>query len=275
MKKIATALFLAPALSQAALIWSENFETIDIVSFDNVEDQTGGDWLTSPIADPAAAVLANDTLVASLGTQSLYLGGLAPAGAATTVASAYSPLTASYAPTLTEPAVLFSTYLYFDPNGQLDLTDSFSLSFYDQNDDSLASVIFTASATSGFVSIYRDNIAAQFDTSVIVANNAAVRMDFLIDLSLNKWTGTLTPDGTTTVINMFADVTFTENAGVDTNSLELGSFGFDWVKETGSPTWGDNFIVADNITLTSVPEPSAALLGGFGLLALASRRRRS
>lgn len=273
--KLTLALLLAlPTVSNAAVIWAEDFEGFDTATFDNIEDQSAGEWVTSPPSDPAFAAYDNDTGVASMGLKALAAGGLDPAGGATTLASAYSPLSASFTPGGAESIAVFSTYLYFDPNGVANLTDSFALTFYNQADDALASMVFKASATNGFVAVYRDNMVSQFDTLMLVPNNSAVRLDFLIDFSLNKWTGTLTPDGSSTAFSMFADVTFTENPAIDPGSLNMGSFGIEWIKESGSPTWGSNFILADNISLTSVPEPTTALLGGLGMLFLLKRRQR-
>jgi hypothetical protein len=44
-----------------------------------------------------------------------------------------------------------------------------------------------------------------------------------------------------------------------------------WAQNHG--TEGGSHVVFDNVRLTSIPEPSAALLGGLGLLALLRRRR--
>lgn len=93
--------------------------------------------------------------------------------------------------------------------------------------------------------------------------------DDLVTVTLSSTSGTgsaFNGNGSWATVQIGANTIGTFNLGTQTNAyLTFGAFNFD----TGQFGGGE----FDNFTVTLIPEPSTALLGGLGLLALLRRRR--
>ncbi len=91
-------------------------------------------------------------------------------------------------------------------------------------------------------------------------------------------------DNTGSLLGTFSDIfedpggatTAGDTAEIDLSSLDdltiAQSYFFELTTSAHTSTGGNNWAI-DNLTLNGVPEPSAALLGGLGLLVLLHRRR--
>ena len=275
MKKILTAaLICSTATAHAALIWSDNFESYDTGAL-YLETQNS-DWLTGPTGTESIAAFDNtpNNLPTSFGSVSLGVGGLPPSFGAdddTSVVYALSPLAASFIPSGPLPVAHFTTDLILSVPSTF--TDSFRLSFFDGNSQTLSSLLFTPSLTSG-LSIIRNNgtVDGTFDTGATLALNAAYTLDLTMNLDYMKWSATITPVGSTSApVALFANVDLTRNTDAQDN---IGGFAIDWISPDGT-TYGDNYMVLDNMVLESaVPEPSSSLLIALGGFACLTRRRR-
>lgn len=113
---------------------------------------------------------------------------------------------------------------------------------------------FTTGATTGF---FRLGISNDGGTAVPVATDLALDTTYTVimtwDLATNQ--STLSVDGGTAVTDIDA-----------ATSITVTSFAFRQATGIGTMT-------VDNLTVTHVPEPAAALLGAFGVLGLLRRRR--
>ena len=107
----------------------------------------------------------------------------------------------------------------------------------------------------------RDNggFAAQFSGLGLTAGTHGMRMDWDATTSQATFLFDLGNDGT-----YDPALTFTVN-GADNGFSGSNSQLF---------VGGGNGLIFDNISITSVPEPSSVLLGGLGVLSLARRRRK-
>jgi MYXO-CTERM domain-containing protein len=109
------------------------------------------------------------------------------------------------------------------------------------------------------------NIGLGNGDGTVTAYTILMRYDFVAG-ALND-TGALfvnptTADGSGDTAYVAATITGTDATTISSVSLRQG----------GSTT-APGGVVIDNIVVSSIPEPSAALLGGLGLLALLRRRR--
>ncbi|MCX8496140.1 MAG: PEP-CTERM sorting domain-containing protein [Akkermansiaceae bacterium] len=273
MKKILTAaLICSAATAHAASIWSDNFESYDTSAL-YLETQNPN-WLTGPAGTESIAAFDNSAQnpPASFGTKSLAVGGVPPSfgsGDDTSVVYALSPQAASFIPSGPLPVAHFTTDLILSI--PTTFTDSFRLSFFDGNSETLSSLLFTKSLTSGF-SISRNNGTSTFDTGAALSLNAAYTLDLTMNLDYMKWSATITPVGSTsTPVALFANVDLTSNTAAQ---KDIGGFAIDWISSDGT-NWGDNFMMLDNMVLESaVPEPSSSLLIALGGFACLARRRR-
>lgn len=259
--------------SNGALIWSESFESYDL-SIDNLEGQNPA-WLTDPQATDAIAVISTASLGVpiSYGAKSLALGGIAPSGEANDgVSYLLPPTVAQFTPQAELTEAAFSVDLIFSSAGLTSITDSFRLSFYDQNNQDLASLLFVPSDQEGFVSVYRSNTSNVFDSQISISADTAVTLNLVMNFELNKWTGTITTFGTESLLTMFSNVDMTAGNG----EANLGGFELAWLRED-TVNWGDNFLVMDNFSLGSqvpIPEPSSLLLfSGVALIGFFRRNR--
>lgn len=110
------------------------------------------------------------------------------------------------------------------------------------------------------------NRVADFNVTLFNPSSVAVGGIFTVNDILN---GTpATPGVGSPVTATFTPVALTE-IGTYTLRIEGGEFG--GINETGNHAGIDNLSI--NGTVSVIPEPSAALLGGLGLLALLRRRR--
>ena len=278
MKKLMLlTLGVLPAYS--AVLWTEDFEAYD-VGVDNLEAQSGGDWLTDPIETPAIAVIGNSGLPAPLGSKSLAVGGLPTDDREATLGVAYalSPTSAGFDPVASDPEVelSFSVDLILNSGSGQSLVDDFRFSFTDLNGTELATLLFTQDAVeAGNATVIRSNTAGVFATQALIPLNTAFTLNLVMNPLLNKWSGSLTPFGGS-VVPLFANVDITQNPATDpAPEATVGSFAIDWIK--GGATWGDNFLLADNFSLQSqepVPEPSVPVLISVFALAGILRRRR-
>jgi hypothetical protein len=285
MKKlIILALGILPAHS--AVLWMEDFEAYD-TGLDNLEDQSGGDWLTDPEATPSIAVISNSGsgLSASFGGKSLAVGGLDPLTATATLGVAYAlaPEAAGFDPLdeAPETELSFSADFILRPGGSSPtlLVDDFRLSFADLNGTELSTLLFTQARAGngdvnpGFATIIRSNSApgGVFNTQALISLNAAFTLNLVMNPLLNKWSGSVAIPGGGS-FSLFSNVDLTQNQGTEPT---VGSFAIDWIK--GGASWGDNYLLADNFLLQSqvpVPEPGAPLLISLSALGCILRRRR-
>ena len=280
--KYALLFLVLQTTTNGALIWSSNFET-DPVTPDNLEGQNG-DWLTDPENTSSIAVIANTGLgvPATYGTKSLAIGGVAPEAlldedgnplAPPEVAYVVSPVAALFTPAGLVTEAVFSADMIFSSAGNL--TNDFLFTFFNSGNTDLARLLFTASTDNITVAVYRSNTTAVTDTQFTFSRNTAVELKLVMNLELNKWTGTIGSAGAANPITLFANVDMKAPAAPTTK--DLAGFQVSWLKRSPTDPWGDNYLILDNLSLTSqvpVPEPSSLLLVcGFSLVALLRRAR--
>lgn len=282
-----TPLVLLPLIGSAqavvVTVWSENFESFD-TSKSAVEDQTAGDWYTSPVnTDTIAAINTLGDFPAQFGSKVLVVGGIDPVfdnvpggaddGADIDVAFTVASAACYNAPTLANPISRLTTELFFSPGTGTSMTDSFRLSFVDGEGDALTNLLFAPSTTqAGQVSIFRYNNVNVIDTGATIPVGVGARLELLFDTTINKWSASLSGldglNGFVVFANVDANVAPSPSLGND-----FGSFSIDWLRNTGNTGWDDNYLAVDNITLESVPEPGTLVLLGFSPLLFARRRR--
>ena len=288
MKKlILSALATLPA--HAASLWTENFEGYNLAA-NNLETQSNSAWYTEPANTPAIAVLGVGSILpvnygGNFGSKALAIGGLDPQAHLDSedqdpvldVSFGVSPTQAGFRPVAPNTQLRFSVDLLLNTGGSgQSLTDQFRFTFVDQSSPEvqLATLMFDNS-DSGFATVIRDNMdpvdVGTFNTGARIPLNVAFTLNLVISPLLNKWSGSING------VSMFANVDMTKA----TTNLEgdpaipradLGSFSIDWIK--GGTTWGSNYLVADNFSLTAVPEPSVPVLASVFALAGILRRRR-
>jgi hypothetical protein len=285
MKELILALIIVvPAHS--ATLWTENFELFD-VGVDNLEQQSGGAWLTDPIGTSAIAVVANSGLPLSFGNKSLAVGGLPTDGTETLqgVAYALAPEVTGFDPVLSSPEteLSFSVSLVLNTGSGAALADAFRLSFTDINNVALATLLFTQALDNngdpvpGFATVIRSNMAQSggvFDTQSLITVNEPFTLNLVMSPLLNKWSGSIDTTGGA-AFSMFSNVDMTLNEGPPQPDATVGSFSIDWLK--GGSQWGDNYLLADNFSLQSqipIPEPGVPLMiSGLALASLLVRKR--
>ena len=272
--KYALLFLVLQTTTNGALIWSSNFET-DPVTPDNLEGQNG-DWLTDPVGTSSIAVIANTGLgvPTTYGAKSLAIGGVAPVGETEAgVAYVVSPVAALFTPAGLVTEAVFSADMIFSSAGNL--TNDFLFTFFNSGNTDLARLLFTASTDNITVAVYRSNTTAVTDTQFTFSRNTAVELKLVMNLELNKWTGTIGAAGAANPITLFANVDMKAPAAPTTK--DLAGFQVSWLKRSPTDPWGDNYLILDNLSLTSqvpVPEPSSLLLVcGFSLVALLRRAR--
>ncbi|TAE77562.1 MAG: hypothetical protein EAZ84_04065 [Verrucomicrobia bacterium] len=286
MKKLFfTVLGILPAHS--AVLMSEDFESYDL-AVDNLEAQTTGNWITDPIETPSIAVLGNASgSPVTFGSKSLVVGGLPTDGSEAELGVAYAlaPTGSGFDPANygLETEMSFSVDLILNSGGGQSLTDDFRFSFFDLSNNPLATLLFTndldgnGNVVDGFATIIRSNMteAGVFDTQALIPLNTVFTLNLVLSPLLNKWSGSLSQDGLD--FTLFANVDLTQNQGPPVPEANVGAFGLDWLKGTGQPDWGTNYLIADNFLLqsqTPVPEPSVPLLvSAFAMTAFLRRRR--
>lgn len=151
---------------------------------------------------------------------------------------------------------------------------SFNMSVSNPNGDSWSSFTignqnpFVNAGTVGFSSLFRDSGATQqFSNGGDIGSSATFTDGQLITFILSDFGGSgsaFNSDGETDVVKMYVNGSLTNTfSGLNLN--ETHQF----------ISFHANNVVAniDNLSITAIPEPSAALLGGLGLLALLRRRR--
>lgn len=274
---------IGSAQAVVVTVWSENFENFDTNKV-AVEDQTNGDWYTSPVlSDTIAAVATLGDFPAQFGTKVLVVGGLTPVydngvggvdeGADTDVTYTVSSAACYNAPTVENPISRLTTELFFSPGLGASMVDSFRFSFVDGEGDALTNLLFAPSATqAGQVSIFRYNNVNVIDTGATIPVGVGARLELLFDTTINKWSASISGldglNGFVVFANVDANVNPDPNLGND-----FGSFSIDWLRNTSNAGWGDNYLAVDNITLESVPEPGTLALLGLSPLLFARRRR--
>jgi hypothetical protein len=127
---------------------------------------------------------------------------------------------------------------------------------------------FVNDASVGFSSLFRDNgQTQQFSNGTEIGSSATMNDGQSISFVLSNASGTgsaFNSDGANDTVKMFV-------GGVLTNTFT----GLDLNPADQFISFHANSSVAniDNLSITAIPEPSAALLGGLGALALLRRRR--
>jgi MYXO-CTERM domain-containing protein len=109
---------------------------------------------------------------------------------------------------------------------------------------------------------------AQFDTVVGTTGGPAAAAFYRYSMAYDYAAQTLTFD--VDQISGFGG-TVTSSAAGNVRVMSLAGMGYD--STNGKIFFGGNNSTFDNLNVTVVPEPSAALLGGLGMLALLRRRR--
>jgi hypothetical protein len=109
---------------------------------------------------------------------------------------------------------------------------------------------------------------AQFDTAVGTAGGVAANAFYRYSMAYDFTAQTLTFD--VEEISAFGG-TVTNSAAGNVRVMSLAGMGYD--ATNGKIFFGGNNNTFDNLNVTVVPEPSTALLGGLGMLALLRRRR--
>lgn len=283
--KLSALLFLpmiVPAQAVVFTVWSENFESYD-TNLTTIEQQTATDWYTTPVDTDAIAVIGSTGLPASFGSKVLAVGGITPvydsgeggldAGADPDLAFAVASKDCYLAPTVENPIVRLKTDLLLSPGTGTNITDSFRLSFVDGVGVPLTNLLFAPSTTqTGRVEMFRYNNVSVIDTGVSIPVNDPVRLEILFDPSLNKWSASFSDIGGTSSFVIFANVDMNLNPNPALGD-DFGSFSVDWLRNPAGQGWGDNYLVMDNITLESVPEPGTLVLLGLSPLVFARRRR--
>jgi len=109
---------------------------------------------------------------------------------------------------------------------------------------------------------------ATFDTIVGTSGGVAAAAFYRYTMSYNSLAQTLTFD--VDQISAFGG-TVTSSGGANAAVMSLAGMGYD--STNGKIIFGGNNNTFDNLNVNVVPEPSAALLGGLGMLCLLRRRR--
>ncbi len=151
---------------------------------------------------------------------------------------------------------------------------SFNMTVSNPNGDSWSSFTvgdqnpFVTAGTVGFGSIFRDSgNTTQFSNGGAVGGSATFTDGQMITFVLSDFDGSgsaFNSDGETDVVKMYVGNTLTNTfTGLNLDAADQFI------------SFHANNVVAniDNLSITAIPEPSAALLGGLGLLALLRRRR--
>jgi hypothetical protein len=120
----------------------------------------------------------------------------------------------------------------------------------------------------GFGSLFRDNGGTQqFSNGGAIASTATFTDNQLITFLLSDSTGSgsaFTSNGNTDIVKMYiGDSLIQTFTNLDLNATDQ------FISFHANQT----VTQIDNLSITAVPEPSAALLGGLGLFALLRRRR--
>jgi hypothetical protein len=127
---------------------------------------------------------------------------------------------------------------------------------------------FVNAGSVGFSSLFRDNGGTQqFSNGTEIGASATFTDNQLITFLLSDSTGAgsaFTSNGSTDVVKMYVNGSLTSTftgLNLDTNDQFISFHANNTVANI------------DNLRITAVPEPSAALLGGLSVLALLRRRR--
>ena len=128
--------------------------------------------------------------------------------------------------------------------------------------------LFVTDSNNKFSGLFRDNGGTQqFGAGAVIGGSTTFVDDQRISFLISNATGSgsaFNSDGSTDVVKMFVN----GNLANTWTNLNFGS-------ADGYISFQASNTVAqiDNLTITAVPEPSAALLGGLSVLALLRRRR--
>jgi hypothetical protein len=127
---------------------------------------------------------------------------------------------------------------------------------------------FVNDASVGFSSLFRDNGGTQqFSNGGQIGSSATFTDGQLIRFTISDSTGSgsaFTSNGANDVVKMYVNGSLTNTfTGLDLNTNDQ------FISFNARGTIAN----IDNLSITAVPEPSAALLGGLSVLALLRRRR--
>lgn len=162
------------------------------------------------------------------------------------------------------------------------ITNWISVGFATQNEPS-TSAAFNQSGTTGVATmLYRAN--GDIDQFAGTGTGSPVAAADILYSGTRTLTITLdfTPDGGFNGTNNFGTLRFGADTGLDGAYQEFGthlytsaspSFGSILLSLQGGATSGNVSNTYSNLTLTQIPEPTTALLGGLGMLVLLRRRR--
>lgn len=236
--------------SMAAVIYQDTFNRDSTLNGNQINVSTGftgtgsygGSATAQWVAGGSFATSSTTGLVSAAGSTSAYLPFIPQAGNIYTLSASMQSLGANWV------ALGFATVNFASPT---------TASWHASNSPVSWVLMRTGSGT-GKVTFFGGPGASDSTSPSVSINSGLNTLTFVLDTqtNVNNWTSTLYLNGVSTgVSRTYSAASWTANA------IGFGDNGSDSLR-------------ADSFSLTTnIPEPSAALLGAFGMLALLRRRR--